>query len=66
MNATERRWSVDHAAYRRLVADGVQPDRLDGAAHLEARAESAVEIERGRLMTPVEREITAMVSEGAA
>lgn len=66
VNATERRWAKDHAAYRRLVADGVQPATLDGAAHLETRADTAIEIETGHLMSPLQRDAFAMVSEGAA
>ena len=40
----------DAAAYRRLRKDGLQPERVDGCAALETKAESTVEIEHGRLM----------------
>ena len=43
----EKRWTQDHAAYRRLVADGLQPQTLDGAAELERRASRPVEVEHG-------------------
>ena len=42
---TEKRWAKDHDAYRRLSRDGLDPQSLDGAADLEARAESRHEIE---------------------
>lgn len=44
---TEREWHKDHAAYRRMVADGLQPAVLDGAAHMEKHAKHAAEIEHG-------------------
>lgn len=47
LNAKERQWSTDHAAYRRLVSNGLQPKTLDGAADLERRASTSVEIEHG-------------------
>lgn len=46
-NETEAGWAKDHAAYRRLVKNGLQPSVLDGAAEMEARASSAAEIEHG-------------------
>src|SRR3954471_21319618 len=57
INATEKRWDRDHRAYRNLVRDGIQPETLDGCAALERDATSRVEIERGRLMSPVERSV---------
>lgn len=66
INDTEKRWVRDHAAYRRLVAEGIQPKRLDGAADLEARADSRTEIEAGRLLTPRQREALDLVGGDAA
>lgn len=37
-NETEKRWHRDHDAYRRLRADGVQPEHVDGSARLEQEA----------------------------
>ena len=45
--AKEKRWQTDHAAYRRLVKNGLQPKVLDGAAELEKRATTEVEVEHG-------------------
>lgn len=45
----ERQWARDHAAYRRLRADGLQPKSLDGAAAVEARADLPVEVEMGKV-----------------
>lgn len=50
INATEKRWEKDHAAYRALRKDGIQPKTSVGAAELQARAESKVEIESGTVL----------------
>lgn len=36
-NAREGRWNKDMPAYKRLRRDGLQPERIDGSATLEAR-----------------------------
>lgn len=46
-NETEKGWAEDHAAYRRMVKNGLQPAVLDGAAHMESHATSAAEVEHG-------------------
>lgn len=43
--AREKRWDRDHAAYRRLWAEGLSPHTLDGAADLERDAKSKADIE---------------------
>ena len=48
-NQMEREWSRDHAAYRRLVKDGVQPAAIDGAANVEQVASSKWEAENLQL-----------------
>lgn len=35
IEATERQWQVDGDAYKRLRRDGLQPNDIDGSAHLE-------------------------------
>jgi hypothetical protein len=45
IEATEKRWHKDHAAYERLVAQGYQPPRLDGCAYREAHAVKRMDIE---------------------
>jgi hypothetical protein len=40
----------DREAYRRLRANGVQPPRIAGSAHLERHASSRFEIESGQVM----------------
>lgn len=47
----EKRWSADHAAYRRMVADGLQPKTLDGAAYVEAHAKNEADVELGMGMS---------------
>jgi hypothetical protein len=42
----ERRWAKDFDAYRRLRKDGLQPARSDGAAQLEATANTREDVER--------------------
>lgn len=49
VDQTEKRWDKDMAAYKRLRREGHQPKTLDGAAELEACANSRLEIRRGRL-----------------
>lgn len=44
-NNMEKQWGRDHAAYKRLVKDGVQPNSLDGAANVEQMAETKWEAE---------------------
>ena len=41
----EKGWQRDIPAYRRLVADGIQPPQVDGCADAEARAETKEQIE---------------------
>lgn len=41
----EERWSKDMPAYRRLRKDGVQPKGIDGAAKVEATADTVEQVE---------------------
>lgn len=41
----EKRWTRDHAAYKRLWAEGLSPRHLDGAADLERDAKGKADIE---------------------
>ena len=41
----EKNWQKDIPAYKRLVADGLQPEQVDGCADLEAKATTKEEIE---------------------
>jgi hypothetical protein len=43
----ERQWDSDMDAYKRLKNDGVQPERIDGCAKIEARAEEKYQVEMG-------------------
>ena len=47
-NAKERVLAKDLDAYKRLRQDGVQPQGIDGAARLEARAETKDQVEHAR------------------
>jgi len=49
INATERQWDTDMAAYKRLRRDGLQPSKIDGSRTMEQRAEHAVQVETGIL-----------------
>jgi len=40
VNARESRWNKDMPAYKRLRREGVQPERIDGAAGLERKLEA--------------------------
>lgn len=46
-NAKERQWHREHAAYKRLVKQGYQPDTLDRVDVLESRATHDNEIALG-------------------
>jgi hypothetical protein len=45
--ALDRQWDKDMAAYRRLRADGLQPQRIDGAHALERDASTPIQVEYG-------------------
>ena len=55
VNQTDKNWSKDHDAYRRLRLNGIQPMRIDGSAQLEAKASTQREIEHGYLYTSPEQ-----------
>lgn len=45
----------DREAYRRLRADGLQPPRIAGSAHLERHATTRYEVESGQVSTEPHR-----------
>lgn len=45
VNDTEKQWHKDMPAYKRLVQEGLQPQRIDGCARLEQEAKHRVDIE---------------------
>lgn len=45
IEATEKRWHKDHAAYERLYKQGYNPPRLDGCANRERFAKTKMDIE---------------------
>jgi len=49
IDATERRWSKDMDAYKRLKQDGLQPARIDGAAEVEKKADHPSQVVTGIL-----------------
>lgn len=50
IEAREKRWDKDMPAYKRLRQQGYQPKTIDGAAHIEASAETRFEIESGQVL----------------
>ena len=46
----EKRWAKDMPAYKRLRQQGLQPKTIDGAAHIEAKAETRFEVESGQVL----------------
>jgi hypothetical protein len=50
--AIEKRMDKDLPAYQRMRYQGLQPPRTKGAAELEARAHSQIEIDLGKLIEP--------------
>lgn len=57
-------WERDMPAYKRLRDDGLQPKRIDGAAEIESKAETPIEVESGRVLTPIQRKQYAEVMDG--
>ena len=55
VNATEARWDRDMPAFKRLREQGLQPQRIDGAADVEARATERHHVEGGLDPKVVER-----------
>lgn len=51
VNQTERNWTKDMPAYKRLRDEGLQPKRIDGAAEVEKRAKEKWQVETGILPT---------------
>lgn len=51
-NKAEKQIPRDHAAYRRLRAEGLQPKSVRGVAQVEAGASDVREITEGKIMSP--------------
>ena len=49
IEATERQWSKDMDAYKRLKQDGLQPAKIDGAANIEKKADHPSQVVTGIL-----------------
>ncbi len=49
IEATERQWSKDMDAYKRLKQDGLQPSQIDGAANIEKKADHSSQVVTGIL-----------------
>ena len=49
IEATERQWSKDMDAYKRLKQDGLQPAQIDGAANIEKKADHPSQVVTGIL-----------------
>lgn len=49
INQTERRWHKDMDAYKRLRQEGLQPKQIDGAARVEAKADTRFQVESGHV-----------------
>jgi len=45
INTIEKRWHRDMPAYKRLRQNGLQPERIDGCADIEQRANNKLEVE---------------------
>lgn len=59
INERARNWDKDMPAYKRLRQNGLQPKSIDGSAALEAKAETAAQVE-GRV------DVEKLVSRGIA
>jgi putative FmdB family regulatory protein len=56
IEAREARWQKDMPAYARFRAKGLQPPGIDGCDHLEATAQSDLEVRSGGRLKVNERE----------
>jgi hypothetical protein len=59
----EKGWHKDIPAYKRLVKEGLNPERVDGAAEVEAKADHAIEVSEGRKLSSYEREVHSIAAE---
>lgn len=50
IDAREKRWDKDMPAYYRLRKEGLQPRGIDGSAEWEAKANSQIELEMGKVL----------------
>ena len=62
INATDKRWTTDMDAYKRLRRDGLQPPRIDGAADIEREATTVTQVEHG-LKNPITAAVKAGIIE---
>ena len=62
VEAREKRWEKDMPAYKRLRQQGLQPKTIDGAAHIEAKAETRFEVESGQVLPGQAKKIETAVS----
>lgn len=62
VEAREKRWAKDMPAYKRLRQQGLQPKTIDGAAHIEAKAETRFEVESGQVLPGQAKKIETAVS----
>jgi hypothetical protein len=60
--AREKRWEKDMPAYKRMRQQGLQPKTIDGAAHIEAKAETRFEVESGQVLPGQSKKIETAVS----
>lgn len=51
----EKKWDKDMPAYKAMRQDGLQPKSIDGAAAVQAGAETKAEVEAGVVFTPEQR-----------
>jgi hypothetical protein len=62
-NKREKEMTQDHAAYKRMKAEGLQPKSVRGVADVERHAEDSREITEGKLMTKKKLEERKIVHE---
>lgn len=66
-NAKDSNLGHDRDAYKRMRESGLQPERLQGAAEVESKAETRLEVERGVLLNDAQREqVRVLQSEGVS
>lgn len=65
-NRKDEQLGKDRDAYKRMRDQKLQPERLNGAAEIESKAETRLEVERSTILTPDQRrQVETLRSEGA-
>ena len=63
---SDKAFDKDGAAYKRLRKQGLQPRQIDGSAEIEVKAETRVEVESGKVLTPKKKRQLEAITDNSA